>query len=82
MASKKEIAYCPDCDATLRLKSVRLGQQITCRECGTMLEVVELNPVELDWAFDEPYEEEEYEPRRNGRSHTYEYDDFPLADDY
>jgi lysine biosynthesis protein LysW len=82
MASKKQIAYCPDCDATLRLKTVRLGQQITCRECGTILEIVELNPVELDWAFDEPYEEEEYEPRHNVRSHAYEYDDFPSAEEY
>jgi len=75
MAAKKEIAYCPDCDANLRLKNVRLGQQITCRECDTLLEVVEVNPVELDWAFDEPIEEEEHEPRY-GRSEVYEFDDF------
>ncbi len=58
MSTKKEFAYCPDCEATLRLKSVHLGQQITCRECGTLLEVVELNPIELDWVFDEAIEEE------------------------
>lgn len=81
MATKKEIAYCPDCDANLRLKSVRLGQQITCRECGTILEVVELNPIELDWAFDEPVEEEEHEPRY-GRSHADEYDDYAMSDAY
>lgn len=75
MAQKKETAYCPDCDTNLRLKTVRLGQQITCRECGTLLEVVELNPVELDWAFDEPIEEEEYEPRYN-REKVEEYEDF------
>lgn len=81
MALKKETAYCPDCDASLRLKSVRLGQQISCRECGTLLEVVGMNPVELDWAFDEPIEEEEHEPRY-GRSHADEYEDYSLVDDY
>ena len=80
MAAKKETAYCPECDATLRLKSVRLGQQITCRECGTSLEIVELDPIELDWAFDEALEEEEeeHEPRY-GRSVD---DDYSLADSY
>ncbi len=81
MPAKKETAYCPECDASLRLKSVRLGQQITCRECGTSLEIVELDPIELDWVFDEALEdekEEEYEPRY-GRSID---DDYSLADSY
>lgn len=83
MTAKKEVAYCPDCEATLRLKSVRLGQQVSCRECGTLLEVVELDPIELDWVFDEAVEEEEeeHEPRY-GRSHADEYEEYSLSDDY
>ena len=81
MSTKKDFAYCPDCEASLRLKSVHLGQQITCRECGTLLEVVELNPIELDWVFDEALEEESYEPRY-GRSHADEYEEYSLSDDY
>lgn len=73
MTAKKEIAFCPECDSRLRLRTVRLGQRITCRECDTALEVVELNPIELDWAFEEPLEEEEYEPRYRSKEDTEDF---------
>jgi hypothetical protein len=40
---------------------------VTCQHCGEKLEVIELNPVELDYEFGE----EEYE---------YEYDDYDEYD--
>ncbi len=78
MATKKEISYCPECDSRLRLRTVRLGERISCRECGTALEIVGVNPIELDWAFDEPIEEE-YEPRYRPRR---EDEDYPSAYEY
>jgi lysine biosynthesis protein LysW len=46
--------FCPECDAEVSLgKSVKLNQRITCHNCGAFLEVVDTNPIELDWAFDD-----------------------------
>jgi hypothetical protein len=30
-----------------------MGQRFTCRSCNTEVEVVWLDPVELDWPYDE-----------------------------
>jgi lysine biosynthesis protein LysW len=40
-----------------------IGQPVTCESCGADLEVVDLNPLELDWAGDLPDEdlEEDWE---------------------
>ena len=54
--NKKEIGFCPECDSRIRLKSPRLGQKVSCHNCGTELEVVETSPLELDWAFEEGFD--------------------------
>ncbi len=61
-------AYCPDCDSEVYFsKRPSLGQVVVCRECNAHLEVVETDPIELEWALDVEEElEEEFE---------YEYDD-------
>jgi MFS family permease len=42
-------AICPKCDHSLKLGThPREGQQVMCLECTTHLEVVSLNPLELD----------------------------------
>jgi hypothetical protein len=52
--------YCLDCEEPIRLAMpLRVGQRITCDNCGTEMEVVETTPLELDWAFDDPIEWEE-----------------------
>ncbi|MGC9398946.1 MAG: lysine biosynthesis protein LysW [Anaerolineae bacterium] len=67
------LAVCPSCGETMRLgDKPKLGERITCPECGEVLEVVELNPVELDWAFDDDdddYYDDEYD------DDEYDYDD-------
>ena len=56
----KRLAACPDCGAEIRFrKAAHLGQIVTCYQCDTALEVVSRNPLELDWAFADPLEEEE-----------------------
>ncbi|GAB4539419.1 MAG: hypothetical protein Kow0063_28210 [Anaerolineae bacterium] len=43
---------CPDCGRTISLKSqLREGQRFTCLNCGAFLEIINLEPPELDWAF-------------------------------
>jgi lysine biosynthesis protein LysW len=58
--SIKVIGICPDCNGEIRFrKSPHLGQLVTCHNCQTSLEVVRRDPLELDWAFDEPFDEDE-----------------------
>lgn len=50
------VAECISCgEAIYFTKSPRLEQKTICPHCSANLEVVEVNPLELDW----PYEEEE-----------------------
>lgn len=49
---------CPVCAATIELDSdTVLGELLTCPECGSELEVINLNPLELSEA---PQEEEDW----------------------
>ena len=74
--SKNTMAYCPECDSKVNLKkSPRLGDIIVCKACETSLEVVELNPLELDWAFEDAYtDDDEYD--------DYDYEEVDDDDDY
>lgn len=45
-------AICPSCGEWVKLPDhPKIGQKITCLQCEADLEVIEVNPVELDWAF-------------------------------
>ncbi len=45
-------AECPECDAWVKLpRAIRLGKRAKCPVCETVLEVVELDPPVLDYAF-------------------------------
>ena len=51
---------CLDCGAELILVgAIDLGHKVTCPECGTVMEVVGLDPMEVDWIYDEPEYEDE-----------------------
>ena len=51
----KIVVDCLDCGAEITLLGkIKVGQPVTCPECGTTLEVMALDPVELDWMYDEP----------------------------
>lgn len=55
------MADCPACNAKINLGyKPKLGQRAVCSACDTELEVVWLEPVELDWPYDE-YEDDEYD---------------------
>jgi alpha-aminoadipate carrier protein LysW len=59
---------CPDCEADVHVDiDSDKGDVVTCDECGSQLEIVGLDPVELDIAeedddddLDDEDEEEEY----------------------
>lgn len=43
-------AICPECDVVFELIAPHLGQLVDCPACDQPLEVIGLNPLELDWA--------------------------------
>lgn len=48
-------AFCLYCDHPVSLGSRPTeGQMVTCSSCGAQLEVLNLDPLELDWAFLQP----------------------------
>jgi alpha-aminoadipate carrier protein LysW len=52
---------CPECDADVHVDiDADKGDILSCEECGTDLEVVGLDPVELD-IVEEDYDEDEDE---------------------
>jgi len=55
-------AICPSCGEEIRLRSqAKIGQQLNCPFCDAELEVIELDPIELDWAFYEEDWDEEWD---------------------
>ena len=58
--------YCVECDREVFVEwGTWLGQHVTCLHCGTVMEVISVNPLELDWPQDEDsdewYENESYD---------------------
>lgn len=58
---------CPECDNPLDIDvdDVEEGEVISCDECGTELEVVSSDPLELAPVDDEGYEDEDDEDVRD-----------------
>jgi len=57
------MATCPECDAEIEVDEfdVDKGDQLSCSDCGSNLEVVGISPIELDIAPDEDDEDEDDE---------------------
>ena len=46
-------ATCPQCDDRIRFTEMPdVGDIVRCRTCDARLEVISLNPIELDWPFE------------------------------
>ena len=55
--SANPTALCPECDATVDLTGIMKGEIIVCSDCGVDLEVISLDPPELELA---PMEQEDW----------------------
>ena len=55
------MAICPECDAEIEVDEfdVDKGDQLSCPECGSNLEVTGVSPIELDLAPDDDDEDDE-----------------------
>jgi len=57
-----EIARCPDCGEKVRIEGkIFVGREVVCPECDAVLEIVDTEPVELDWAYEDEDEDEDDE---------------------
>jgi len=62
MAIAVATASCPDCGRKIELRShPRLGEEVICPHCDAELEVVDLDPLELDWAYIEPADDDDWD---------------------
>lgn len=53
---------CPECDAEVHVDTdVDKGETVQCEECGTQLEIVGLDPVELDIVEEETLDDDDDE---------------------
>ena len=52
--------YCPDCDNKIVVNPHPvLGQKLTCANCDAELEVISVDPLEVDWVYDWSWDEED-----------------------
>ena len=59
-----ESARCPDCGETIRLKGkVHIGREIVCPHCDALLEVIDIDPIQLDWVYEDGDQEDEDKDR-------------------
>lgn len=82
-------AVCPECDSTVTFGTrPQVEQIVICKSCEAMLEVVDDDPIELMYAFEEEdYEDDDfdedldYEDFDDDDEDFEDYDDFDEYDD-
>ena len=58
--------FCIDCEEPIRLDSrPMVGDVVLCCNCGTEYEVINADPIELDWTYLEPIEREKVRDSRS-----------------
>jgi hypothetical protein len=49
------ITFCLNCNNSLQLESeLTISQRVTCPHCQIEFEIINLDPLELDWVYDGP----------------------------
>ena len=53
------VAECIACGADIKFSAEpKMGLMVTCPSCDAELEVVWLDPIELDWPFEDDYDDD------------------------
>jgi hypothetical protein len=56
------VIECIECGVKSTFKGqLSLGQEVMCPECATWMEVVSLDPIEVDWIYEEPESDDDDE---------------------
>lgn len=66
--SKNRVARCPSCSTRINLRDdAEVWDLVTCPECNSLLEIVDLRPPTLDYTSDSPedidWDDEDWEDR-------------------
>ena len=55
----RTLVECLECgEETSITGELRTGKHVMCLDCGTWMEVISLDPVEVDWIYEEPEDED------------------------
>jgi lysine biosynthesis protein LysW len=74
---KSIIAVCPGCRNEISFyRTPKLGEFITCPECGDLVEVVNLTPLTLDWSPD--IDDDDWQDNWDDYDEDFDYDDDPM----
>jgi lysine biosynthesis protein LysW len=49
--------YCPDCGELITINNPKEGATVTCRDCGTKLEIISEDPLEVDFPLDDDWDD-------------------------
>ena len=61
-SNSRLVTTCPECSIEISFSwPPALKDVIYCIECDTNLEVIQTYPLKLDWYFEEPFDEKDYE---------------------
>ena len=50
--------YCPECDAVIKVNNPRIGAKIRCHDCDVELEVIETDPLDVYFIYDDDWGED------------------------
>jgi hypothetical protein len=83
-SKKGMVTFCPACGSDMHFRRLPTrGSTVTCRQCQSLLEVARLAPLTLEWAFEDPFDDDDYsngDYRMRGKQPG--IDDFdPMPDD-
>jgi lysine biosynthesis protein LysW len=79
-AARRILAQCPGCNNDIAFYKVpKLGEFVTCSECGDLVEVVNLSPLTLDWSAD--IDDEDWLEDLDDMDNSEEFDDYEDWDD-
>ena len=57
---REAVIECIDCGCKSVIKGqIELGQELVCPECETWMQIVSLEPIEVDWIYEEPDDDQE-----------------------
>jgi len=76
------IATCIECDEEIEINGrPRLAQKVICPNCSAALEIASLNPLELDWAYEDDDDDWDDDDFGDEEELGFEDDDFGDEED-
>ena len=52
--------HCPECDALIMVQNPKIGARIECPECNEELEVVATDPLDVYFAYDDDWDNDDW----------------------